>query len=386
MSMSDDIKEEKKLVKQSIKGDKKSLEKLVEKYIDFCYSIAILFLEDDKLAKKALEMTLMQVYNTIGDLYDPKGFRVWLYDILKTSISKSKSKGKMIESSSMDLSKNELKAKINYLTLNEIENDSLVNSEKLLFMLRSLPEDQKEIVALVDFEGLSCSDVAVLLDINVSDVRQKLYSAKSKLKEIFFPVQNKKVRDNFKQPIVTEPVFESIPPMIQKNQSEPAIEDILWGTAKETKKAVDNIIINNEEFEKENIESKKEIDIIPDSFIELENELNSYKKEFKGIINEEKPLFELTEEKKDSNLNLDNLLKKDDNTEIKKDFINIEQKVKSIQTEEKKEAQKLTTLQKNLLKNDKLESDKNIDLLFGEKEEPQIIIHNFDDEKNSFLD
>ncbi|MFN4152558.1 MAG: hypothetical protein ACK4IX_16575, partial [Candidatus Sericytochromatia bacterium] len=125
MSMSDDIKEEKKLVKLSIKGDKKSLEKLIEKYIDFCYSMSILFLEDDKLAKKALENTLIQVYNSIGDLYDPKGFRVWMYDILKTSISKLKSKGKVVEASSMDLNDDELKARINYLTLNEIEDESI---------------------------------------------------------------------------------------------------------------------------------------------------------------------------------------------------------------------------------------------------------------------
>lgn len=357
MSMSDDIKEEKKLVKLSIKGDKKALEKLIEKYIDFCYSMAILFLEDDKLAKKALENTLIQVYNTIGDLYDPKGFRVWLYDILKNSISKLRSKGKVVEASSMDLNEDELKSRINYLTLNEIENDSIGNSEKLLRMLRKLPDDQKEIVALVDFEGLSCSDVSVLLDLEVDDVRQKLYSTKSKLKEIFFPAQNRKARESIKQPIINEPIFEPIPPIIKA--PEPAIEDILWGITKDTKSSIntENVInntVNNELKSTPNVQfnSKTQEEDPLLGFIELEKELKSYK-----------GLSDLT----------NNLLNKEEIDYSKKEIKNIdnqeEQKVvfkniEQVNNTEKKIPSKVITNQ----------------------DEPQIVIHNFDDDKNDFFD
>jgi RNA polymerase sigma-70 factor (ECF subfamily) len=354
--MSDDIKEEKKLVKLSIKGDKKSLEKLIEKYIDFCYSMSILFLEDDKLAKKALENTLMQVYNSIGDLYDPKGFRVWMYDILKTSISKLKSKGKVVEASSMDLNEDELKAKINYLTLNEIEDESVGNSEKLLRMLRKLPDEQKEIVALVDFEGLSCGDVAVLLDLEVDDVRQILYSSKSKLKEIFFPAQNRKVRESIKQPIITEPIFEQIPPMIKPQ--EPAIEDILWGITKDTKSNFNSekIITNTGNIDSNNTNDilnseNEEIDPLL-GFLELEKELKSYKglsDLTNNLVDKENKVFNTNE------------IKNIDSEEDKKTVPN---SIEQLNNTEIKISKKIVT----------------------KEEEPQIVLHNFDDDKNDFFD
>src|SRR5437762_8113854 len=81
-----ELNKELRLVKHAIKGDRRALEKLIIKYINFCYSISITLLESDSSAKHVLENTLTYVYNNITELYDPRGFQVWLYDILKRSI------------------------------------------------------------------------------------------------------------------------------------------------------------------------------------------------------------------------------------------------------------------------------------------------------------
>jgi RNA polymerase sigma-70 factor (ECF subfamily) len=175
-----DIRAERKLVKYAIKGDKRSLEKLITRYIDFCYSVSIIFLEDDKLAKKALESALEIVYTEISNLYDPKGFRVWLYDILKNEISKIEPKGNLIDTGQnfgAEFNSNI----INYYTLNKIQPDEITESEELLSLIRKLPKEEKELIVLIDYEGMTVSDTAILTDKPINEVRQKLSKAKKSL-------------------------------------------------------------------------------------------------------------------------------------------------------------------------------------------------------------
>lgn len=177
-----ELREERRLVKYAIKGDKRSLERLILKYINFCYSVSLIFLEEDKLAKKALEDALTTVYTTIEELYDPKGFKVWLYDILKKSIDNFRQKGKMVDTGHGHLKNND---NIDYLTLYKINSEEVQEAKKLISMIRNLPDEYKEIIVLVDFEGLSCTDTAILLGEDVMDIRKKLYIAKNNLKPIF---------------------------------------------------------------------------------------------------------------------------------------------------------------------------------------------------------
>lgn len=175
-----EIRAERRFVKYAVRGDKRSLERLITRYIDFSYSIAMIFLEDDKLSKKALENTLEKVYKEIENLYDPKGFRVWLYDVLKDEIAKLKPKGEMVDTG-IHFDKTFEEKKINYFTLNKMLPEDVEESENLLELIRSLPDDQKELIALIDFEGMTCSDAAILTDKPLQDVRRTLFTAKQSI-------------------------------------------------------------------------------------------------------------------------------------------------------------------------------------------------------------
>lgn len=177
-----DIRAERRLVKYAVKGDKRSLETLITKYIDFCYSVAMIFLEDDKLSKKAVESTLEKVYNDIDKLYDIKGFRVWLYDILKGEISKIEPKGTIVDTGQNINYEGEYNSSvINYYTFNKIEPEEINESEQLLLLIRDLSKEEKELIVLVDYEGMTVSDAAILTDKPIEEVRNILYSAKKSL-------------------------------------------------------------------------------------------------------------------------------------------------------------------------------------------------------------
>lgn len=199
-------REEKKLVKLAIKGDHRALEILLTRYINFCFSIAVTLLEDQKLAEKAIETTFIQVEKSIGDLYDPKGFFVWLYEILKNNIVELKPKGKTVKSSYFDHNMNEFD--VNYSTMYAIADEDKPLLNKLINALRSFNDLEKEVFVMVDFEGISCREASVVLGIDELEVRTLLYRVKREMKAIFlenragaFKIQSPVIDQNILSPI-----------------------------------------------------------------------------------------------------------------------------------------------------------------------------------------
>jgi len=165
---------ETKLVKESIKGNKRDLEKLIRKYINFCYSISLVITGNKKLALLATKKTLNEVYTSIEFLSKAHIFKIWLYNILKNNIEKINEKNKT----------NAFKTE-NKINLDNIDKN-LYSQENLFQNFMYLSQEEREILALVDFEGLDCQEVADILDQNVFDIRTKLYNAKKTLYDKIF--------------------------------------------------------------------------------------------------------------------------------------------------------------------------------------------------------
>lgn len=196
-------REEKKLVKLAIKGDNRALEILLTRYINFCFSIAVTLLEDQKLAEKAIENTFIQVENSIGDLYDPKGFFVWLYEILKNNVISLKPKGKTLKSSYYDHNLNHFD--VNYSTMYAIADNDKPLLNKLINMLRSFDDLEKEVFVMVDFEGITCREASVVLGIDETEVRTLLYRVKRELKKIF--LENRSGSFKIQSPVLDQNIL-----------------------------------------------------------------------------------------------------------------------------------------------------------------------------------
>jgi len=161
------------LVKASIKGNRRALEKLIRKYINFCYSISLVLTGNKKLALLATKKTLNEIYNSISYISKANIFKIWLYNTLKNNIQKIQEKNY-----------NSFKIE-NKIFFDDIDK-TLAIQENLFQELMHLPKEQREIIALVDFEGLDCEEVADILDEPVLDIRTKLYNAKIALYNKFF--------------------------------------------------------------------------------------------------------------------------------------------------------------------------------------------------------
>ncbi|MFN8671162.1 MAG: sigma-70 family RNA polymerase sigma factor [Candidatus Sericytochromatia bacterium] len=190
-------REDKKLIKLSIKGDKRAVEALLVKYLNFCFSLAVTLIEDQKLAEKAIENTFKQVTENIKDLYSYEGFVSWLYDLLLKNIEEIRPKGKSINSSFYN--ENNL-IEINYSTMLAFDDEEKKQLAQFLEKIRTFDDKEKAVFVLMDFEGLSAPEVGFILGLEDIEVRRLLYRVKRELKEVY--LQNRTGLLNLPQVIV----------------------------------------------------------------------------------------------------------------------------------------------------------------------------------------
>ena len=80
--MKDDIK----IIKKAIKGNKRSFFKLIKKYKNYLYKIAYLQTKYDDDAKAIFEETVYNGFNNIHKLNTNLSFKIWITRILMNEI------------------------------------------------------------------------------------------------------------------------------------------------------------------------------------------------------------------------------------------------------------------------------------------------------------
>ena len=170
--------DETELISKFKKGDKSAFRQLVEKYQDPVINASYRFLRNKEEAEEISQEVFLKVYLSASS-YQPKTkFSTWLFKIVVNSC----------------LNKLRDKKKFPTLPLEEdspapIENqpDKTLERQELLRLVKeaidSLPENQKTVIILKQYEEFSYQDIAKILDCSVSAVESRLFRAKESLKK-----------------------------------------------------------------------------------------------------------------------------------------------------------------------------------------------------------
>jgi RNA polymerase sigma-70 factor (ECF subfamily) len=126
-----------------------------------------------------LQTTFMRFYLNMGNIRHGVAIEFWLFKAIRNEIYtwfKSKKR----------LSDNYLSEDISELSIEaEVTADSqLIESEKkeiVLKAINSLPSEQKEVILLKEFSGLSYDEISEVCGIDTGLVKSRLYSARQKL-------------------------------------------------------------------------------------------------------------------------------------------------------------------------------------------------------------
>lgn len=126
-------------------------------------------------AEDILQEVLLKIYNSIDDLRDYRKINAWVYKISKNTI--------------IDYYRNKNKelAQLDENIFEEYVGDDSYNNEIskcLNTMIDYLPEKYKEVIKLIEYNGLTQKEVSQYLGISVSAVKSRVHRARGMLKKM----------------------------------------------------------------------------------------------------------------------------------------------------------------------------------------------------------
>ncbi|WP_209332274.1 RNA polymerase sigma factor [Lunatimonas salinarum] len=172
------------LVTRAISGDSFAKDILINDWYKRVYNYALRFLGDHDLAMEVSQLTFITVHGKIENLKDPEKFRSWLYTILANQCRNQKRRQKGAALS--DLSDGKASNMVDLPCKNADPEQQMIQQEatdQLEQAILRLPEMQREVLIMKEFEGLKFREIAESLGISENTAKSRLYYAFKHLKE-----------------------------------------------------------------------------------------------------------------------------------------------------------------------------------------------------------
>lgn len=165
--------EDKNLIQQYLKGDEKSLELLVKKYLKPIYSFTYKNVGNPAEAEDITQEVFVKVWKNIKKFDQNKNFKPWIFQIAKNTSIDFLRKKKTIPFSRFENEKgqNALVENIAAKPLNLIENFS--DRKVLAAAMQSLSDKEQKIINLRHTEGMSFKEIAEVFQESINTVKSR---------------------------------------------------------------------------------------------------------------------------------------------------------------------------------------------------------------------
>lgn len=162
-------------VKLAKKGDKQAFATLYSLVYEDMYHYALAVLRTREDAQDAVSMTVIEAYRSINRLRSADKFRGWIFTILK-NVTRRIMKKYYNAPVSME---QEL------YTMEDASQSMEVSDERMMLLdaLRTLDDDERQIIAMHVFAGYNSNEIGQEMGMNPATVRSKGSRALAKIKE-----------------------------------------------------------------------------------------------------------------------------------------------------------------------------------------------------------
>lgn len=179
------------LIARAREGDPNAQGKLVQLWYKRIYNFGYRFFFDHDLAMEVAQKTFISMHRNMGALQDATRFRPWLYTIAVNYCREELRKRRKNRAVSLD-SYQPGAADESYRweeTGHRHENPERVLrqselSDLLQQCLLELPEEQREVVIMKEYEGMKFREIAETLNISENTVKSRMYYGLDSLKKI----------------------------------------------------------------------------------------------------------------------------------------------------------------------------------------------------------
>lgn len=225
------------------KGDRTAFERLMERFQNRVFAIALTQLRDYHQAQDAVQETFVEAYLRLGQLQSPASFPTWLHKIALGKSIRTFRSGKSIV------------APISWETLMEMTSSSPDPQEVILERsaretlqraIENLSEQEQEAFLLHVVGGYTYAEIMQLMELPLSLVKKRIYTARQRLrngdelKELRPSLQSGLPQKVMKRTILRERAMEKMK-MATKNTDEYTVD--LIGPGIESKTAVKNLYV-----------------------------------------------------------------------------------------------------------------------------------------------
>ncbi|MFN2419196.1 MAG: RNA polymerase sigma factor [Candidatus Limnocylindria bacterium] len=160
------------LVIQAQGGDRSAFGELAASFGDRLYAVAFRILRDADLAQDAAQEAIVSIWRDLRALREPDRFETWAYRILVRACYREARRGRT-------------RGPHLYAVPDPSVEDhamALANRDELERVFARLTPDQRAVVALQYYLGMSHPEIADVLDIPVGTVGSRLHAAKRALR------------------------------------------------------------------------------------------------------------------------------------------------------------------------------------------------------------
>jgi RNA polymerase sigma-70 factor (ECF subfamily) len=180
------------LIRKFLDGDIDAFNTLVWRWQKPIYNFTLRYFKERENARDATQRVFVKVYKNLEHLKDSRKFSSWIYQIA-LNLCKDETKSKYYQTTS---SLDELKEIKNFDISSETDssaysgNNPESNLERselrnlLEDALEHIPEEQKEVIIMKEFQGLKFIEIADILGLPINTVKSRMYYGLHALRKI----------------------------------------------------------------------------------------------------------------------------------------------------------------------------------------------------------
>lgn len=161
------------LIEKAREGDDAAFSKLVGIWFKRIYNFALKYFGDHDTAMEVTQKTFIAVHRNIHNIKETGKFKSWLYKVAFNQFHEEERRNKRHSFLSVFSTQKETGYVSERGPESEFRNKEL--SEVLKDFLSMLPEDQRTVVIMKEYEGFKFREIAEALDISENTAKSRLY-------------------------------------------------------------------------------------------------------------------------------------------------------------------------------------------------------------------
>jgi len=180
------------LIEQCQRGDTSAMERLILKYQSRLYNVILRICSNPDDAAELTQETFVKVIENIGNFQGKSSFYTWAFRIaVNLTINYCRRSSRLgLKSLDFDESGDQATGALREYLRNDKSPDpaSIAQNRELCNLvvqsIAKLDDDHRTILVLRDIEGMSYSQIAQVLELELGTVRSRISRARSKFKDI----------------------------------------------------------------------------------------------------------------------------------------------------------------------------------------------------------